>query len=101
MPDMGKYRYILIESATFSKDSHENEGSPHLDGDSMYRWAPRPSWKHAEADVVKATRKSFSILGNWSEFDVSRVDMTQWKQLVGEEVTDESGTYFAVVGSRA
>lgn len=99
LPDIAKYRYILIQRATFSRTS-ENEGSPPLDGDPIYQWDWYPSWKHAEAGLVEACGNGFSIMGSWAEFEVSKVDMTKWEHLIGEEISDESCSYFAAVGSR-
>jgi len=66
-----RVRYVLIRKSTLKVTSRD--GSPHVNGDSIYQWVSCPTLEHVkEALVETCAKEGWSIVGSWAKKDMQR-----------------------------
>jgi hypothetical protein len=97
---LGDCTFVLVLKGRFSKFFREKDGPAHLNGDSVYQWAPYPSRTHAEAGLEESLGLGYSLMASWAEFNLSKVDRSELERFVGQDISDGDGhKFFAVVGA--
>ena len=97
LQDKGGCRYVVVLRARLNKRIRDKDVSAHLDGDSIYQWAPYSSLEQAQAEVVESLGLGYSIMGSWAVLDVSKVSTAKLAHFAGKIFVVGNRKVFAVV----
>lgn len=97
--DIGDAGFVVIQKGELKRSLIRRETAPHLDGDSVYQWVLYPSWRHAEAGMVRTFRSGYSIVGSWAELRMSQMNTMDLEQFVGQKFMSDGEEFFALISS--